>query len=457
MSSRRRDQSGSGTTTPERPDDQGGDAYAEAVLDARLGRAPRDVLEATVVLEAWTGQPARRAMSSARRFLRPELEPISSLSRVGAFEDSERTSVVAEGVTLVLLIVSIAAWASPIRRELGPRVLSDAIRVALPIAVALQWGLRSRYLGRPHGLACLARDGLMPWILLLVVIDTPLILLGTWGRVAALLVPIWVGGAILTRRGWGLSYAGVLLAATIAIVEGLLVFPVLIALTVVTLLMCVAAVVTRRQRTDARAGSARRALMATGIGGVVGALLVADPTLGWGVHGAHPAVALVPSVIGSYWGGYYLWNFYEAVPRGLQGVSLRRAGGVALTDPAMSIFVGAMARLIIATTVLSLLVVALGGVLDGVDAWSVFVAFGCAGTMSMLIGILEAFSLQRSALVAAGAALAVELIWRFEVHLYAPGLALAAGATAGILFTLPPLLVRLAQSGRTLATTLWIQ
>jgi hypothetical protein len=457
MSSRRRDQSGSHTATPVQPEDQAADPYAEAVLEARLGRAPRDVLEATVVLEAWTGRPAGRAMTSARRFLRPEMEPISSLSRVDPFQDSERTSVVAEGVTLVLLIVSIAAWASPIRLELGPRVLSDAIRVALPIAVALQWGLRSRYLGRPHGLACLARDGLWPWILLLIIIDTPLVLLGTWGRVAALLVPIWVGGAILTRRGWGLSYAGVLLAATIAIVEGLFAFPVLIALTVVTLLMCVGAVFTRRQRTDARAGSPRRALMATAIGAVVGTLLVADPTLGWGVHGAHPAVALVPSVIGSYWGGYYLWNFYDAVPRGLQGVSLGRADGVALTDPAMSIFVGAIARLIIATTALSLLVVALGGPLQGVDSWSVFVAFGCVGTMSMLVGILEAFSLQRSALVAAGAALAVELLWRFEAPVHAPGLALAAGATAGVLVTLPPLVVRLAQSGRTLATTLWIQ
>jgi hypothetical protein len=443
--------------TPVEPEDQAGDAQAEAVLEARLGRAPRDVLEATVVLEAWTGRPARGAMTSARRLLRPEVEPISSLSRVAPFEDSERTSVVAEGVTLVLLIVSIAAWASPIRRELGPQVLSDAIRVALPLAVALQWGLRSRYLGRPHGLACLARDGLLPWILLLVAVDTPLVLLGTWGRVAALLVPIWVGGAILTRRGWGLSYAAVLLAATIAIVEGLLVFPVLIVLTAVTLLMCVAAVVTRRQRTDARAGSGRRALMAALIGGVIGTVLVADPSLGWGVHGAHPAVALVPSVIGSYWGGYYLWNFYDAVPRGLQGVSLRRAGGVTLTDPAMSIFVGAMARLIIATVALSLLVVALGGLLDGVDSWSVFVAFGCVGTLSMLVGILEAFSLQRSALLAAGGALAVELIWRFAVPLHAPGLALAAGATAGVLLTLPPLVVRLAQSGRTLATTLWIQ
>ena len=53
----------------------------------------------------------------------------------------------------------------------------------------------------------------------------------------------------------------------------------------------------------------------------------------------------MPSVIGSYWGGYYLWHFYEEVPRGLRGISLHQASRVSFSDPAMSIFIGAMARL----------------------------------------------------------------------------------------------------------------
>ena len=39
--------------------------YAEAVIDARLGRHARDVLEATVVLEAWTGRPSGPPASSS--------------------------------------------------------------------------------------------------------------------------------------------------------------------------------------------------------------------------------------------------------------------------------------------------------------------------------------------------------------------------------------------------------
>jgi hypothetical protein len=433
------------------------DLYAQSVLDARLGRPARDVLEATVVLEAWTGRPAKDAMRSASDLVRLDGPQVKTLSRVDPFADSERTSVIAEGITLVLLIVSIAAWATPISKELGTDVLGHAIRVALPIAVAIQWGLRSRYLGRPHGLALLARDGLAFWALLLFAIDVPLMFQSGWGPVAAMLIPIWVGGAVLTRRGWGLIYAAVLVVATLALSKGLETYAVLGALTALTLAMCAAAVYSRRQQTDARAGTAARAAMAALIGGLLGVLLVADPTLSWGVHGTHPALALLPSVIGSYWGGYYLWNFYDAVPRGLRGVSLKRAGGIGFSDPAMAIFVGALARLIGATVVLSAVVIALSDRFGGTDNVSVFIAFGCVGTVSMLVGLLESFALQSAALFAASAAVATEITCVSLSLTQAPGAALAAGATVGVLVSLPPLLVRLAHSGRVLATTLWIQ
>ena len=100
------------------------------------------------------------------------------------------------------------------------------------------------------------------------------------------------------------------------------------ALTAVTLPMC-----GRRCTHGGSNGRSRGERPARGVaallGGLIGVLLVADPTLGWGVHGAHPAFALLPSVIGSFWGGYYLWNFYDAIPRELRGVSLKRAGGIA--------------------------------------------------------------------------------------------------------------------------------
>ena len=433
------------------------DAHAEAVVEARLGRPARDLLEATVVLEAWIGTPARAALSAARNLLDLEGPPLHARSNIEPAEDQEQRSVVAEGITLVLLILSVAAWAAPINKHLGPNVLTRAIRVALPIAVALQWGLRSRYLSRRDGLASLAHDGLIFCLLAILVIELPLVLIPRWGPIAAMLVPVWVGGTVLTRRGWGLIYAAVLVLGTIALDRHQSPYVVLGALTAITLLMCLAAVLTRRSHTDERAGSMSRALLAALLGCCIGVLLVADPSLGWGVHGVHPAVALLPSVIGSFWGGYYLWNFYEAIPQRLRGVPLNDASRAALTDPAMSIFVGALLRLLGATIVLSGVVIAIGGWTHGTDAVSVFVAFGCVGLVSLLLGLLESFALQRAALIAALAALAAELAWRYMVHAQVAGAALAVGAAVGVLLSLPPLVGRLARSGRVLATMLWIQ
>ncbi len=192
-------------------------------------------------------------------------------------------------------------------------------------------------------------------------------------------------------------------------------------------------------------------------GACVGVLLIADPSVGWGVHGIHPAIALVPSVIGSLWGGYYLWNFYEAIPRGLSGVPLHRASRIGLKDPAMSIFLGALVRLVLATIVLSAAVIFLGRWTRGTDQLSVFVAFGFVALVSLLIGLLETLSLQRAALVAALAAVGAELAWRSTMHLQISGAALIAGAAVGVILTLLPILALLARSGRVLATTLWIQ
>jgi len=446
-----------GNLSPATPSAASDDRYAEAVLDARLGREARDVLEATVVLEAWTGRPAKRAMGHARRLVSLDGPTPQAMSDLDPFDDSSQHSVVAEGIALVLLILSVAAWASPISRKLGPDVLSNAIRVALPIAVALQWGLRSRYLSRPEGLECLARDGVPVLLWCLLVADLPLLLFHGWGPVAAMLVPVWVGGTVITMRGWGLLYAGILVVGTIAMERAVDPYIVLGSLAGITLLICLAAVGSVSGRTDLRAGSLARAVLAGLIGGFIGILLVADPSLGWGVHGLHPAIALLPSAIGSFWGGYYLWNFYDAVPRGLRGVPLRGASRIALSDPAMSIFVGGIARLLGATIVLSAIVIGIGHWTHGTDAASVFVAFGLVGLLCLLVGLLEAFSLCRAALIATATGLATELAWRSAVHPTVPGGALAAGAAVAVMLSLPVLLIRLARSGGVLATTLWIQ
>jgi len=437
-------------------------AYAEGVIEARLGRPALDILEATVVLEAWTGAPARSAMSTAPDLVSSDFRPRDANPSLEASEDREQQSVVAEGITLVLSILSVAAWAIPLSRDYGPHVLAHAIRFALPIAVALQWGLRSRYLGRRHALAIFGRDGIAFCALAMLAVELPLALIHKSGPIAATFVAIWVGGAIVSRRGWGLVYATTLVIATIALDRHAPANLVLGSLTAFTLIVCMVGVLTRRQSTDERAGSIPRALLATLLGGCTGALLVADPTLGWGVRGLHPAVSLIPSVIGSFWGGYYLWNLYDVIPRGLSGMPLASGSSAAFRGPGMSIFLGAMLRLVGTTVVLSAVVSLIGHWTHGADAPSLFVAFGSVALLSLLIGLLESLALRRAALVAAAAAVAAEvawheLAWRSGIHWHVSGAALIVGASVGMLLALPPLIVRLARSGSVLATTLWIQ
>ena len=435
-----------------RAEPQVGDA-----VDARLGRPARDVIEATIVLEAWAGRSARSAMSDARHLVSADGPAELVKGRFDPSEDHERHSVVWEGIALVLSILSVAAWAAPISKDLGPHVLERSIQVALPIAVALQWGLRSRYLSRRHGLALLAHDGILCAALVIVLVELPLVLRPPWGPVAAMLVAIWVAGTVLTSRGWGLIYALALVATTIALDRDQAAYVVFGALTAFTVVACLVAVLTKRKQTDDRAGTAPRALIAAALGAGVGVLLVADPSLGWGVHGVHPAIALVPSVIGSFWGGYYLWKLYVAIPRGLSGVPLDRASRIGMNDPAMKVFLGAILRLVGTTIVLSAVVVALGHWTRGTDDLSVFLAFGIAALFSMMVSLLESLSLHGAAVTAVVAAVAAETAWRTVLPWHFAGEALVVGATVGVLLTLPPLVALLSRSGRVLATALWIR
>lgn len=431
--------------------------HADAVVAARLGRPPRDVIEAAIVLEAWTGTPAEPAMAAAGDIVQHGGGPLCVKARVIPVEDhAQQSSVVVEGIALVLSILAIAAWAGPLSRGLGPHVFAQAILVALPIAVAIQWGLRSRYLSRDAGLALLARDG-AAWCLLAVALGLPLALIPGWGPTAAMLVGIWVSGTVMSRRGWAMVYALALIATAEALDRHAAPTLALPALTAFALVLCVASVLTRREPTDERPGTALRAAIAAWLGGCVGVLLVADPSLGWGVHGVHPAIALIPSIIGSFWGGYYMWSLHEEVPRGLSGVSLDSASRRGLRGPAMSIYIGAILRVILATVVMSGVVIGIGQWTQGTDRWSVFVAFGVVALLSLQVGLLESLGRQRAALIAMLASLGVEFAWRHLVALPVPGGALIAGAVTGLLVTLPPLMVLLARSGRVLATTLWIQ
>lgn len=434
--------------------DPGADG-AGAVVHARLGRAPQDMLEAAVVLEAWGGMSAEAALRLGSRVMLPGLR--STDPRRWRPSDPEgRRGVVAEGIALLAAILAIAAWAVPLSSALGNGVFERALRLALPVTLALQWAIRSRYLSRRAGLVCIAEDW-VPLTLVVAAIEGCVFAVPGSGPIAAMLVAVWGGGTVVTRRGWGLAYAAMLVAATAGLIGGLPAIATLIVLTGAMAATVVAAVATASGLAIAAPGRITRALAAGVIGGLLGLLLVGDPSLGWGIHGAFPALALVPSVIGSFWGGYHLWQFHEEIPRSLRGVELSRASASMLRGPATDIVLAALGRLIGITVALSLLVMLVAEWTSGTDAASLFVAFGCAALVCMFVSLLESLGYVRWAFLSAAASIAVEQAVTHWLGSPVAGAGLIAGGVVGTLLALAPLVGLLRFPGRTLATALWIQ
>ena len=438
--------------TPSQPDG----APAGGIVSARLGRPPQDLLEAAVVLEAWGGVPSEAALALDPAVLPARAQPASATPRREAEEEEGRQSVVAEGVALLVAIVAVATWAGPLSRQFGAVTLEHALRVALPLTLGLQWTLRSRYLGRPSGLRCLAEErGRV--LFAAGALFLSLVLVPRVGPLAAVLVLIWVGGTLLARRGWGLAYAALVVGESAALATHVPAARSLFWLASAVALGCAIAVSTARGPLPEAPGRMRRALAAGAIGTLLGGLLVGDQSLGWGVHGAFPGLALVPSVIGSLWGGYHLWQFHAAVPRGLRGVPLAQAGGRIPRGPATQILLGALARFAGVTTLLSLLVLAAGSQTQGTDRLGLFVAFGCAALVCLFVSLHESLGYVRWAFAVAAASLAVELAIDRWAHLAIPGLALSVASAFGTLLALAPLIGRLRSPGRMLATALWIR
>lgn len=429
---------------------------AGGIVCARLGRPPQDLLEAVVVLEAWGGVPTLAAFGVGGAVLDAQAPPDPRARRPVAPEAEGRESVVAEGVALVVAILAIATWAGPLSVALGTVVLERALQIALPVTLCLQWMIRSRYLSRRAGLRLLVEDQ-VPLVLLIGLIGATLALLPPFGPIAGIFVTVWVGGIVLARRGWGLLYGALVLGEAAALELGAPALDSLVVLAGVTLLGVLLAIATSRAPTNESPGRAGRAVSAGAIGALLGGVLVGDTSLGWGVHGAFPALALVPSVIGSFWGGYHLWEFHEAIPRELRGVSLAQLGGKLGRGPAARIVAGALVRLVGLTAMLSGLVVAAAAWTRGTDHGSLFVAFGCAALVCLFVSLHESLGYLRWAFFSAASGLAAELAVQRWLVAPVPGTGLIVGGALGTVLALAPLTLRLRSSSRVLATALWIK
>jgi hypothetical protein len=429
---------------------------AQQVVEARLGRQPQDMLEAAVVLEAWAGVPAKRALDSGRALMHAS-EPQSEPSRGSVPKVDVQEGYLFEAISFVAAVIAIACWASPLASALGASVVERGLFVALPLTLALQWGLRSRYLGRPEGLAQLGRH---PRLLVLgayALVGIPSALLGLSGTVAGLLTLTWCGGTIMIRRRWSAFYAVTVGVGTVAMLAGLPALSVLAGIGSVTTFATALAVRSRTALPGHPPGRWGRALTAGVIGAGLGVMLVADGTVNWSV-GAVPALALLPSTVASFWGGYHLWQFQQVIPRALSGVAVSDSHKRGLAWPALKVLLGAVGRLLALTALLSVALVAgaelVGSATSGI---TVLVGFGLVGLATLLVSLLESVGRSRWALMAVICAIAAEQAVRLAGPSPFPAAALIAGASLAVLVALPAAIALLSRPASTLATSLWIR
>jgi hypothetical protein len=430
---------------------------ARRIVEARLGREPQDMLEVAVALEAWAGVDAGEALDRGREMLATApTEPRRSAGRLPT-KPAQR-AIAVEALSFVIAVVAIACWAAPLSRSLGPHVVGEALVVALPTTLTLQWGLASRYLSRPEGLAHLGRRPLPLVLVALGLVAVPAAVLGRSGALAGLLTLTWMGGTIVIRRHWALAYAGMVVVASAAMVAGLPAPNVLSATAALTTAGVALALRARIAPAGHPPGRWGRALVAAGIGGGVGLLLVVDRSVDWSL-GSLPAIALLPSSVASFWGGHHLWSFQEAIPRTLSGVPMAGPGARGLHRGPLRVLFGAVARVVGLTTVLSVLV--LGGAAElglHTTGRTVLVAFGLVALATLFAGLLEAVGRGRWAIVALVAGVAGEVAWQL---LTGPGAiaggGLIVGASIAILVALPVAVAMLCRPAATLATALGIR
>jgi hypothetical protein len=431
---------------------------ARLLVEARLGRAPQDMLEAAVVLEAWAGVPAQMALAAASATMPVEpASPQPSAGRLPRHREGDR--VLADGAAFLVCVVAIACWAASLTSDMGVTAVEHGLALALPLTLALQRLLGSRFLDRPQGIVQLAlhRGPLLAGAAAVLLLPT--LLLGTGGTLAGLLTISWTGGTILIRRRWPAVYVAIVLLATAAMAAGaeaLDVVALAAAATGIAVALALAPSRIASPPTRRSPGRGEPVAVAAAIGVGLGIVLVLDRSVSW-TAGAVPALALVPSTVAALIAGHHLRRLEWAIPRALSGVA---ATGAEAGRPGLEptrVLLGALIRLLVLSTALSAVLLWLSPWLGAsARAAGVMVGFALVALASMVVGLLESLGRGRWALVAVACGASAEaLVAIGDVDPFG-GAGLVVGGGVIALLTLPVVAALLRRPASTLATALWI-
>lgn len=430
-----------------------GPRQAAALVQARLGRAPQDALEATVVLEAWCGVRSPTALSLGEQLV-GVAEGGESRSIHGKPDTTERWRL-SEQLALVVALVALLAWSAPLISAVGSDAFETTWKLAVPLTLAAQWGLRRRYLVGAEGLGRL-RGGAAPLFVAAVALPVVLALLfGVGGALGGLLVVIWVTAMIAGRRGWGLWYAALLVGTAVALWEGMPALPMMIGAAAGGAALVALALV-RTPIAGARPAVWPRVLVAATLGGALGLMLVVDGSVQWGTDGPLPALILLPSVLGGLWGSAHLGRLWTALPKALRtaSVDLDVVSDERASRHAASVIGGAVARQVTVTVVLSLVVLTgpwAAGVSPRLLVW-LLAGFGVVALGTLVVTLNDAFARPGWALAAVLTGLAAEVALRLGIPDAQVGVGLLIGGFVALTVLVPPTLALIREPARTLAT-----
>jgi hypothetical protein len=430
-------------------------ADARMLVEARLGRPPQDMLEGAVVLEAWAGISAEAALAASSATM--PAEPASPQPSVGRLpRHRDREGVLSDGAAFLITVVAIACWAAPLAEGARLSAVERALALALPLTLALQRALGSRFLDRPQGIAELARRRALLFAGAAVVLVVPTLLLGTGGMLAGLLTVTWTGGTVLIRRRWPALYVAVILTATAAMLAGVAAETV-VALAAASTILAVGLALRGTAPVARRSlGRAEPVAIAGAIGVGLGAMLVLDRTVSW-TEGAVPALALVPSTLAALLAGHHLRHLELAIPEALSGVAASATRRRGLGRGPTRVLLGALALLLALSAALSAPLLWLSPWLgQSARGTGVLVGFAVVALASMLVGLLETLGRGRWALLAVSCgAIAEAIVALGDVRPFA-GAGLVTGGLVVTLLVLPAVVALLRRPATTLATALWI-
>ena len=280
---------------------------------------------------------------------------------------------------------------------------------------------------------------------------------GLSGLVAGLLTLTWTGGTLLMRRRWTGAYAAIVIGGTGPMMADVPPLATLGGIAAATTLAVAVALRAAAPSTRIAPGRWDRAFVGAALGAGIGVMLVGDSSVTW-TEGTVPALALLPSTVAGFWGGYHLWKIEHVIPHALLGVPAADAGARAAASAPLRMLLGAAGRLVGLTAVLSVALVLLTPGSTRRRA-----ARACSSASACWRWRRCSSACWRRWGAAAGRCSPSWAGWRAEALVALqgsapfPGAALVAGSGLVVLLLLPAAIALVRRPARTLATALWIR